>query len=210
MRLQISTSCSRVSNGTLPICRRYIRTGSSRVSNRCRLVLVVRVGRPGPVHVGGVNDFNLQRAQLAEHLIQVRRRGEVDRGRASLRSSWVRWPCSLARRRRSLTFSVRSRPAPGCGSSQAAAGRRRAGLGCDDASGRLACGGRPRTAARARGCGRADGPWGPLLCLSVVLLRLRLPHIFPLRAKALCLPMTGTLLRQASGLLNPKGLEQCS
>jgi hypothetical protein len=29
MRLEISTSCSRVSNGTCPICFRYIRTGSS-------------------------------------------------------------------------------------------------------------------------------------------------------------------------------------
>ena len=34
MRLEISTSCSRVSNGTCPICFRYIRTGSSRMSSR--------------------------------------------------------------------------------------------------------------------------------------------------------------------------------
>src|ERR1035437_10172383 len=34
MRLQISTSCSRVSKGTLPIWFMYIRTGSSRISRR--------------------------------------------------------------------------------------------------------------------------------------------------------------------------------
>ncbi|OQA24253.1 MAG: Ankyrin repeats (3 copies) [Verrucomicrobia bacterium ADurb.Bin345] len=35
MRLEISTSCSRVSRGTWPICLRYIRTGSSSTSTRC-------------------------------------------------------------------------------------------------------------------------------------------------------------------------------
>ena len=33
IRLEISTSCSRVSSGTWPICLRYIRTGSSRMSS---------------------------------------------------------------------------------------------------------------------------------------------------------------------------------
>jgi len=76
MRLQISTSCSRVSKGTLPIWFIYIRTGSSRISRRRVLVLLrllCRLGRLdrafglGLVH----DDFHVETPQLGQQRIKV-------------------------------------------------------------------------------------------------------------------------------------------
>ncbi len=80
MRLEISTSCSRVSSATCPIWFRYIRTGSSRMSSRDG-VLLLGFGLLDIVHLGLVNDFNFQRAQLGENFVQFFRRRLVVRQR---------------------------------------------------------------------------------------------------------------------------------
>ena len=74
--LQISTSCSRVSKGTLPIWFIYIRTGSSRISRResssassgCWGCLAAF----GAFGLGLVHDdFHVKAAQLAQQRVQI-------------------------------------------------------------------------------------------------------------------------------------------
>ena len=60
MRLEISTSCSRVSSGTWPICFRYIRTGSSRISSRALSSSSSASGLLDAVHLGLVHDLDLR------------------------------------------------------------------------------------------------------------------------------------------------------
>jgi hypothetical protein len=70
--LQISTSCSRVSRGTLPIWFMYMRTGSSRIS-KAGVVLFLGLGGLGLLGALGAfglglvhDDFHVQAAQLGQ------------------------------------------------------------------------------------------------------------------------------------------------
>ena len=77
MRLQISTSCSRVSRGTLPIWFMYIRTGSSRISRRASSSSSAWLRRLGRLALGAFglglvhDDFHVQTPQLGQQRVQV-------------------------------------------------------------------------------------------------------------------------------------------
>ena len=86
MRLAISTSPSRVSRGTVPISRRYMRTGVVGLVERARrqiqLELLGALARPVEqlvVAVGllGVDDFDAGAAERAEQVVQLVRRRDV-------------------------------------------------------------------------------------------------------------------------------------
>ena len=80
MRLEISTSCSRVSSGTWPICLRYIRTGSSRMSSlvsgfsssSSSVFLAVLVA----IDLGRFDDVDLHRAEPRQDGVEFVRVGD--------------------------------------------------------------------------------------------------------------------------------------
>ncbi len=74
IRLQISTSCSRVSSGTLPICRRYICTGSSNISSRLSSSSSTGSTGFGPLQIRRLHDLHLEAPQLGINRVQHFRR----------------------------------------------------------------------------------------------------------------------------------------
>ena len=86
MRLAISTSPSRVSSGTVPISRRYMRTGSLVLSSApgVEIELELLGAFAGPVEqlvfavfLLGIDDLDARAAERAEQIIELVRRRDV-------------------------------------------------------------------------------------------------------------------------------------
>ena len=71
MRLEISTSCSRVSSGTWPICLQIHADRVVQDVQPALVLLLLRFGLLDAVHLGLVHDFDFQVAQLGVKIVQV-------------------------------------------------------------------------------------------------------------------------------------------
>src|SRR6266700_1711225 len=102
MRLEISTSCSRVRRGTWPICLRYIRTGSSRISSLASGFSSSSSSSSAsffPSLYRSTSEASIMSISIRRSRVRMRSSSSasvIPSGNASFRSSNVRSPCSFA------------------------------------------------------------------------------------------------------------------